>query len=381
MKKIYIFLIILIYCSVTNAQKSVFDSLTGFDHSHVNEHLSQIKDKQTKENYLTNVKRSFINRKNNLINETKHLSASSTSTCGNLDFEDGNVNGWTTSGDFQIMSGSGVDPYAGYPVVCPGGNFSLRLNDDNVLATTCSTPGTKSNYKASASNTISITAANPFVKVNFATCFLAYGHVQTQAANARIEFYDMSNNLISAPGFTAWISSTIGFPPPPGTIVATSSINSIPSSIQGFQLCNNATCTVAYSPWQQNVFNLSAHIGQTIKIKLSADWCTFNYDWAYAYFDVCCDSSCSGILTDVKNLEKDYLTMYPNPFKNEIVINKATHEASEFILYNCLGQEVLRKRLTNPKNIIETECFPQGLYIYSIEQQNKPIKQGKLLKD
>jgi hypothetical protein len=92
--------------------------------------------------------------------------------------------------------------------------------------------------------------------------------------------------------------------------------------------------------------------------------------------------SCS-LTTDIPNYEKvNSLIVSPNPFTNQILINyKDMPENSEFILFNVIGQEVLRKRISDSKNIVETETLPPGLYIYSLFSQNKQVEQGKLVKE
>ena len=87
----------------------------------------------------------------------------------------------------------------------------------------------------------------------------------------------------------------------------------------------------------------------------------------------------TGIESAIKSTE---LIVAPNPFQSQIFIHlNDPPQGSEFILFNTIGQEILRKRLADGKNTIETEGIPQGLYLYSIERQNKPIKKGKLVKD
>lgn len=533
MKKSLAICFILICSFVIKGQKITIDSLADFDYAHFKEHLSQIKDKTAKENYLNSVQRNFLKRKYDLVEgKTFKSSSVATSTCGNLDFEDGNTAGWSIAGDFQIMSGASVDPFGGFPVVCPGGNFSLRLNDNN---TACSGPTPKANFGASASKTISLTSSNAIIKVNFASSILEFPHPQTAASFFKIEFFDQFNTSIATPSFSACYAS------PPNAVVSTNPVTSTLTTIQGAQICSTmGTYPVRYYPWQTQQFNLSSYIGQNISIKLTANWCLYNYDWGYAYFDVCCDATCptiggasntstitnnictaaifkeeictsapgninylwsnssstlstadcisvsswgtyslssnppsnptftvyevfnfspfpivsfslssnvvcsnsssgvplfaspsggtfsgpgvttssfdpwlvasgvytitynytdpntgcsassaqtisvvtcttTGIKSNTKQIE---LVIAPNPFKDEILIGgKDIPNDSEFILFNCIGEEILRKHITEGKNIIDTEGIPQGLYIYSIEQQNKAIKQGKLVKD
>jgi hypothetical protein len=357
------------------AQHKTLDSLAGFDNVHFQEHLDQIAGKAAKDEYSKKIQRDFIKRKYNLVTEKVYTSSAvSTSTCGNLDFEDGNTANWAVTGDFQVMTGSGLDPFGGFPVVCPGGNFSLRLNDNN---TDCITPNKKVNFKAAAINTINITSTNFNVKVNFAGVMLSFPHPQMAAANIRIEFFDQFNNALAGGTYTTCYAS------PPNAVIASSPATAYTTSILGAQICSSTgSYPTIYYPWQTQTFNLSPFIGQIVKIKLSADWCLYDYDWGYAYFDVCCDGACPSIITNIKTPENPTLKLYPNPFKNEIIIDtKNQPEVSEFVLYNCLGQEVLRKRIVIGKNSIDTGILNEGLYFYSLLNQNKQVRTGKLVKE
>ncbi len=360
------------------AQKGTNDSLAGFDNVHFQEHLSEIKDKVGRENFTRNAERNFIRTKYYPAPARTFPLSASSSTCGNFDFEDGNANGWTIGGDFQIMSGSGIDPFGGFPVVCPGGNFSLRLNDNNTNAGTCSPPGSKTTFTASASRTIAITAANAIINVNYAGVILNFPHPQNAAANFRIEFYDQFNNPITAP-----TSYTACWANPPGGVVANMPTSSGTSTVQGLQICSYGQYPTAYFPWQTQTFNFSAFIGSNITIKLSADWCLYQYDWGYAYFDVCCDNTnCNKIaVLNVDENEKETLKIYPNPAKNILNIDCGKLKTPMLVVYNCLGQEVMRRNLSANKNQIQLDDLSDGLYLFSIYSQNKQVKQGKLVKE
>jgi hypothetical protein len=373
-KSLLILLIAVGYCNLS-AQRTVKDSLQGFDENHFMDHLNTVSDRQEIKTRLEVAKRNFIKAKYfPAVAKTFPLSSAS-STCGNFDFEDGNVGGWTISGDFQVMSGTGVDPYGGFPVVCPGGNFSLRLNDDNVNASTCSPPGTKTAFNASASRTLAITAMNSIINVNYAGVILYFPHPQNAAANVRIQFYDQFNNLIASPSYSACYAN------PPGSFTSNYPTSSATSTVPAKQVCNYGTYPSGYYPWQTQSFNLSAYIGQTISIKLSADWCLYQYDWGYAYFDVCCDNSnCTKLALNVNETETETLQVYPNPAKNVFHI-EGKLKGSELVVFDCIGNQVIRKQLSSGKNSIDTESLAPGLYLYSIYSQGKPIKQGKLVKE
>lgn len=520
-----VYSVVLLLCLLkTKAQETFQDSIAGFEYSHFHEKIATIENGANREKYLNTIYRNYLKRKYNLfypINEV--VSKPISGSCNNLDFENGSTSGWAITGDYQLMSGTATDPYGGFPVVGPGGNFSLRLNDANV---NCSGPNKKVNFKASASNYISITPTNTLVKVNFAGATLAFPHPTSAAAFIRVEFYDINNILIPTPTYSVLYAS------PPNTIVATNPTNSYNSSLLGPQICSTAGSYSVYCfPWQTQMFNLSSFAGQTVKIKLTADWCLYDYDWAYAYFDVCCDSTCnvyssvsttnlcynkayqtticssypsntnfqwsstatnttscetvntvgsytltsnplgnptftvneifnfyktpaitftlpiniacinsssgiplfasppggtfsgpgvtsssfdpwlvsagtytivynyidpatgcSAVATQTvsvvtctgldpmrKNIE---LIIAPNPFNSQFaILYNGLNESTEFVLFNTLGQEILRKKLLEPRNVIETDELPPGLYIYSLISQNKQVKQGKLVKE
>jgi hypothetical protein len=371
-KSVLIILIAIGYCNLS-AQRTFKDSLQGFNEHHFLEHLNDLSDKHNVRSQLEAAQRNFIRTKYYPSPAKTFPLSSASSTCGNFDFEDGNAGGWTITGDFQIMSGAGVDPYGGFPVVCPGGNFSLRLNDDN---TSCSGTNKKVNFKAAASQTIMINAANAIVNVSYAGVILNFPHPQNAAANFRIQFYDQFNNYISAPA-----SYTACWANPPGGVIANMPTSSATSTVPAWQICNAGQYPSAYFPWQTQSFNFSAFIGQAIIVKLSADWCLYDYDMGYAYFDVCCDNTtCTKIALNVNETATEHIESYPNPANNNFNI-EGKLKGCELVVFDCLGKQVIKKQLSSGKNKIDTESLAPGLYFYSIYSQNKPIKQGKLVKE
>lgn len=531
-KSMLIIIMAVLSCSSFGQKKNPNDSLEGFELVHFQDQLNSIADKSEKKAFIDQIKRTYIKNKYRLIQlpvqEAKlQPKPFSLPYCPyNMDFESGNTSSWLVSGDYQITSGTGTDPYGGFPVVCPGGNFSLRLNDDN---TSCSGINKKVNFNSTAQRTISILSSNSIVKINYAGVLLLFPHPQIAAANIRIELYDQMNNPIT--------SHSVCYASPPNAVISSSFTSSSTSTIQGWQICNAGQYPTVYLPWQTKAFNLSSYIGQNVIIKLSADWCLYDYDWGYAYFDVCCDSTCSfatpsvisstttnmclssvkktilcsstntnvnytwynssgpiatgscivvsssdsytlysaspsntlnttqeifnvgtntpvsfsvssnagcnntssGITlftspsggtfsgpgisgnmfqpwmvpagtytitynytnpiggckdsasqiinvttcTGVGSLNKEIVvSLYPNPFKQEFNLNcKNIPPSAELVLFNSIGQEVLRKRLDEGHNLIEATQLPAGLYIYIVSSQNKPVKQGKLVKE
>ncbi len=510
--KIKLLIIILFGFTEFYSQNSKNDSLTDFDLVHFNEQLSEIKNPQIKADYISKVQREFLKRKYDLDSGTSFsASKTSTSSCSNLDFEDGNAGGWTVTGDFQITSGSALDPFGLFPVVCPGGNYSLRLNDNNIVG--------KTSFKSNATQTISISSANSIIKVNFAGALLNFPHGAAQTSLFKVDFFDQFNNVIPTQTVAVYYSN------PPGALTPTT-VTSFTSSTTGYNI-GMQPYPVQCIPWQSQSFNLSPFIGQNVSIKLSANWCIYNYDWLYAYFDVCCSSacpdppftmsgnycvsfpysmcapggqqnylwsnssgpigttscitvssagtysltyvapsvtttvnnfynlnappvvsfsmaslfclsssvpvnlvgsppggvfsgpgvsgnvfypgmaniglntimyeykdtttSCSSVITQTTNVslctginaisQNNSLQIYPNPFNNKIMISGTFPQGCEFILFNNSGQEIIRKKLDVKTSSIQVNELSQGIYFYTLSDENQLIKKGKLIKE
>ncbi|MGZ4038684.1 MAG: hypothetical protein ACXVPQ_12715, partial [Bacteroidia bacterium] len=254
------------------------DSLAGFDYAHLTEHTNYMKDPKSKAELIAGAERSYIKGKYGLFQEIYYPYAKTDSTagCGNLDFENGSLAGWALTGDFQLTSGSGVDPFGGFPTVCPGGNYSLKLNDNN---TTIS----KTTFVSSAKHSVAVTSSNAFIKVNYAAAVLNFPHPPNAAGFVKIDFLDQLNNVIPTQSLTVYYSN------PPGTFSGTSTY--FTSYATGVNI-GNQPFPVACAPWQATAYDLSPYIGQNVTIRLTVNWCLYNYDWVYAYFDVCCSPVC-----------------------------------------------------------------------------------------
>lgn len=86
-------------------------------------------------------------------------------------------------------------------------------------------------------------------------------------------------------------------------------------------------------------------------------------------------SACTGIAS-IKDNEWNQ-AVYPNPNNGNFNVS-STFEEAEFVLYNLLGQIVHKEKINRGENRIKAE-ITKGVYLYSIEQNNKIVKQGKLV--
>lgn len=312
-----------------NKNKGPIDSLEGFNfigsHSHANHAKSDIH----KHHMIEQAKRNYINNKFKLYNQDQQTNPNGERSsaefyqnqknglyakgpgnntmsqgnqpvgCTNVDFEANNTSGWVLTGDFSIMSG-GTDAYGGFPRVYPGGgNYSLKLNDDNVLASSCSPPGSKTTFSASATRTIAVSPLNNQFQLHFAMVVLNFPHSSMDAARMKIQFYDQNNQLLACPSYSCYYAN------PPGSFIGLPPGVPQNAPIQGPQVCNYGNYPVTYVPWQTVGVDLSAYNFTNVKVVINADWCLYQYDWAYGYIDADCGptaptvpiTSCTGLLT------------------------------------------------------------------------------------
>lgn len=153
-------------------------------------------------------------------------------SCTNMDFETGNLSGWTTSTGYNpqynpigccpytggaqiITNGTALDPCGGFPVVCPGGNFSLKLGDNQV-------GGIADRIEQS----FVVTPSNAYFTYKYAVVLQDPGHNPIDQPKFVIEMLDQNGSQI------------------PCTYYAVTAGQNIP----GFQ--NSTTCSgVIFKPW------------------------------------------------------------------------------------------------------------------------------------
>ncbi len=197
--------------------------------------------------------------------------------CVNIDFESGNINGWTPTCGFHplfnplgccpnpggqqtIMSGTGVDPAGGFPVVATGGNFSMRIGNNQV------------NGEADRmEQTFMVNATNANFTYKYAVVFEDPGHTQTQQPAFQIEMLDSSGTQI------------------PCTFYNVASGGNIPGFFNSPNLAG-----VVYKPWTSVVVDLTNFIGQNVTIRFTTFDCALGGHYGYAYIDGSCMSFIKG---------------------------------------------------------------------------------------
>lgn len=213
--------------------------------------------------------------------------------CNNVDFEDGNLSGWTlrngkvdgsttysfvdngagTAGANFLITTTGVDPICGIPMKDPnGGNSSCRLGDGT---------GTGSNA-ARMSNTFMVTSANAIFSFSYAVVLQDPGHSAQEQPYFSFKVLDQLGNSINCGTYSAIASG----------------------SIPGFQTSGN----VRYKDWSTVLTDLTAYIGQSITVEFTTGDCSQGGHYGYAYIDAYCGnpeiivSDTTGIICDGEKL-------------------------------------------------------------------------------
>jgi gliding motility-associated-like protein len=197
--------------------------------------------------------------------------------CTNIDFESGMLNGWTTSSGFHplfnpsgccpnpggqqlVTSGPGLDPAGNFPIVAPGGNFSLRLGDNNV-----------GGQADRIEQTFLVSPNNANFTYRYAVVFQDPGHITSQQPAFTVEMLDSANNQV------------------PCTYYNVAAGQNIPGFLNSQNFAG-----VVYKPWSNVLVDLTNYIGQNITIRFTTYDCALGGHYGYAYIDGICQSFVSG---------------------------------------------------------------------------------------
>jgi hypothetical protein len=111
----------------------------------------------------------------------------------------------------------------------------------------------------------------------------------------------------------------------------------------------------------------------------------FWQDGSYYYLDDVWLSHCDSVPDSLSSLGeyslKNAVSVYPNPFVNDIVVESKEHQKLEFILYNSLGQAIAVEVQKQDKMYkISTPQLPKGLY-WLMVSDGKKEEVFKLIKE
>ena len=281
---------------VANAQKafnSTTDSLQGFDEvAFKNYFIHNHSSMAGYDEFIASHKAEFI--RNTYYPSAKIIAPLPTpqAACTNMDFELGNLSGWsattgyhplynaagccaTAGGAQQIMTGAGVDPCGGFPVVSPAGNFSVKIGNNQV-----------GGVADRLEQTFTVSNANVNYTYQYAVVLQDAGssHAASEQPRFEIDMTDSAGNIIPCTQY----------------IVAGG------QGIPGF--INSTNCGQAiYKPWTTVTVDLTNYVGQNVTIRFTTYDCAFGGHYAYAYVDGSCstfqltqnDTICAGTSTQI----------------------------------------------------------------------------------
>lgn len=218
-------------------------------------------------------------------------------TCINMDFETGNFNGWygedgtvtcgavnaaypqynymssgLPSPQHTIMTGVGTDACGGFPVVAPGGSYSVMLGNGQ----------TAGNGAGELEQSFMVSANNCAYTYRYAVVVQDASHLNNEQPWFLVDMFDQNGNAISCAHYLV-----VGGPNIPNFFAA------------------NCSFGTYYRPWTTVNVDLSTYIGQSVTIKFIAGDCCYGGHFGYAYVDATCtpfqvtgnDSVCTGSCT------------------------------------------------------------------------------------
>jgi len=276
MKKIYLTLTLALTIQVMVKGQTPESRQVEFDQKYWTAYADQLElSPKEKAEFLLSKKRYAVIPQTPLPSSTEYkpvgpASQINSQGCTNIDFENGNLVGWTRSCGFHplwnnagccnapngqqtIMTGNAMDQYGNFPVVAPGGNFSLRLGNN-------ATGGQADRI----AQTFMVSAANANFTYKYAVVFQEPGHVPAHQPSFVIEMFDSLNIAI------------------PCTYYNVAAGQNIP----GFMNANNG---IIYKPWTNVTVDLTNYIGQLVTIRFTTYDCGLGGHFGYAYLDGICD--------------------------------------------------------------------------------------------
>lgn len=193
----------------------------------------------------------------------------------NIGFEDGNYSNWIfyTGGccpinagnvgqlndRHLIISGTGIDPYGGFPVVAPnGGTYSMKLGNNR--------SGGESEVARYYVNVPATSNSSFSLLYSYAVVFENPNHAESLQPRFEVTVFDSATKTPLPCNKYVYIAS---------------------GGLQGFKR-SVADTNVYYKEWTTSTLDLSSFAGTTVGIDFSTGDCGLGAHFGYGYFDVTC---------------------------------------------------------------------------------------------
>lgn len=298
------------------------DSLSGFSYETIAKQLEKDGYKLLGEfsAMMYRAQKDFVKNKYNVPSFTNEFTAKKytppvplVSSCDNLDFEDGNFNTWIiTSGinqnsngnltllgsgfsstdqnvyscnDVNLITGTyGNDPI-GFPGLYPsGGSYSARIGGFNINASDGYGFGCAGSHWTNLSyangevieKSYTVTTANDLLSYNYAVVLNDGGHPYGSQPYFHVYVKDLAGNILTS-CTQYYVQAATGIPP--AGFSNSGFVNTFDNSI------------FYYKNWTSSSINLSAYIGQTVKVSFVTAGCTAGAHPGWAYVDATCASA------------------------------------------------------------------------------------------
>jgi len=198
--------------------------------------------------------------------------------CTNADFETGDMYGWTAlygkittsvagskTPDFNlvgvgiqpnrhVIQTGGIDPYGNFPMVCPGGSYSLRIGNNINGA-----------QGEQIRQSFIVDSLNPYFTYKYAVVFEDPKHPVEQQPFFKAQMFDKDGVLIPCSEY----------------IVAAA------ANIPGFQTSAKAP-DVYYKTWSTVAIDLKNYVNQAVTMIITNGDCSLGGHFGYAYVDGTC---------------------------------------------------------------------------------------------
>jgi hypothetical protein len=66
-------------------------------------------------------------------------------------------------------------------------------------------------------------------------------------------------------------------------------------------------------------------------------------------------------INNIRNVNN--FSIYPNPFREELSINRNENSKAILEIYNLLGEQILQREIQDKRTILSTQTWPAGIYI------------------